>query len=115
MASSQNLGQARPNNPQPNRAPAQPKLPVIRSQTPDAPSLAMPGPEAFGIRLGKKDDTPLDWNDLRQKLEQLGVSSFQLEKHGEGFRFACRLTSGVIEGLGASEGEAVRAAFAKAK
>jgi hypothetical protein len=98
---------------QPARAQAPVKAPVVRAQIPDPPSLAMPAPESFGIRLGQKEEAPLDWNQLRQQLEKLGASSFQLEKHGPGFRFTCRLPSGSLEGLGASEGEAARVALAK--
>jgi hypothetical protein len=87
--------------------------PVIRAQAPDTPSLAMPAPESFGIRLGQNEEAPLDWNQLRQQLDKLGANSFQLEKQGSGFRFTCRLPSGSLEGLGASEGEAVRVALAK--
>ena len=73
----------------------------------------MPAPESFGIRLGAKNDTPLDWNQLRQQLDRLGASSFQLEKQGDGYRFACRLPSGMLEGNGATEAEAVRVAMSK--
>jgi hypothetical protein len=107
-----NQGQPRPSQ-QLARAPAPLKAPVVRGQVPDLPALAMPGPEAFGIRLGAKEETPLDWNQLRQQLDKLGASSFQLDKQGAGYRFACRLPSGSLEGIGASEGEAVRIALAK--
>ncbi len=103
--------QPRSNNQPTARAPVGSKPPVVRAQAPDPPTLAMPAPESFGIRLGHKDETPLDWNQLRQQLDRLGASSFQLEKHGDGYRFACRLPSGAIEGLGASESDAVRAAL----
>jgi hypothetical protein len=113
----QPYNQSQPRQGQPTaRAPQAPIIkvpPVVRAQAPDTPSLAIPGPESFGIRLGPKEETPLDWNQLRQQLDKLGASSFQLEKHGSGFRFACRLPSGGLEGLGASEGEAVRVALAK--
>jgi hypothetical protein len=73
----------------------------------------MPSPEELGIRLGKSA-APLDWNQLRRQLDELGASSFQLEKHGQGYRFVFQNSGGkTVEGLGNSEGEAVRAALAK--
>jgi hypothetical protein len=97
------------------RGQAPTKSPVVRGQAPvERPAtLKAPTPEELGIRLGKAE-APLDWNQLRRQLDQLGATSFQLDKHGNGFRFACRMTAGVVEGVGASEAEAVRIALAKA-
>ena len=85
------------------------KPPVARGQQPDQPPapLQMPAPEALGIKLSK-NEAPLDWDQLRQQLDRLGASSFQLERQGNGFRFACRLPAGSLEGMGDTEAEAVR-------
>jgi hypothetical protein len=74
----------------------------------------MPEPEQLGIRLGKSV-APLDWNVLRRQLDELGASSFQLEKRGTGYRFACQTSAGIVEGMGGTEAEAVRVALAKAR
>jgi hypothetical protein len=76
--------------------------------------LKVPTPEELGIRLGKSD-APIDWNQLRRQLDQLGATSFQLDKHGNGYRFACQLKAGLVEAVGSTEGEAVRLALAKAQ
>jgi len=94
---------------------------VVRGQAPEpAPSptaLKMPAPEELGIRLGQnapvQKEQPLDWNRLRARIEQLGAKSFQLDKQGDGYRFACQLPGGMIEGTGRSENEAVQVALAK--
>jgi hypothetical protein len=67
----------------------------------------MPAPEQLGIQLGKKE-APLDWDWLRREVDRLGADGFQLEKHGSGFRFSCRLPGGAVEGFGDTEAEAVR-------
>jgi hypothetical protein len=93
---------------------AQTKPPVVRGQIPDnAPApLTMPTPEEVGIRFGSAPSA-LDWDQLRTQLDRLGVRDFQLDKHGSGYRFACRLPSGPVDGIGTSEVEAVKVAMAK--
>lgn len=76
--------------------------------------LKMPAPEELGIRLGMAE-TPLDWNQLRKQLDEAGARSFQLEKHGAGYRFACEISGRQIEGIGRNESAAVRTALAKIK
>jgi hypothetical protein len=94
------------------QAPARP--PVVRGQAPEEKPIALklPPPEELGITL-KRNDAPLDWNALRQQLDQLGAASFQLDKHGSGYRFACQLRGRSVEGFGATEGDAVRTALAR--
>jgi hypothetical protein len=104
---------------------ARAQAPVIRGQAPEpgpAPAssvLKMPAPEELGIRLGQKapaqKEQPLDWNQLRAQIEKLGAKSFQLDKHADGYRFACQLPQGSIEGTGRSESEAVQVALAKVR
>jgi hypothetical protein len=76
--------------------------------------LKMPAPEELGIRLGMTE-TPLDWNQLRKRLDEVGARSFQLEKQGAGYRFACEISGRQIVGIGSNESAAVRTAFAKIK
>ena len=90
-----------------------PLKPVVRGQMPDAPAtLKMPAPEQLGIRLNKAD-APLDWDQLRQQIDEIGADSFQLDKHASGYRFTCELPGRTIEGIGACEADAVRKAVAK--
>src|SRR5437763_6725584 len=65
--------------------PARPATPpVVRGQSPDeAPArptsfkLEMPSPEALGVPVPA---TPLDWTDLRVRLDRLGATRFALEQ-----------------------------------
>ena len=75
--------------------------------------MKIPAPEELGIRLGK-EEAPLDWNQLRRQLEQMGATSFRLDRDGAGFRFCCQLSAGPLEGVGRTEAEAVRTALAAA-
>ena len=79
------------------------KPPIVRGQMParEPSLLKLPAPDELGIRLGDKEK-PLDWDLLRQQLDRLGAGSFQLEKQGTGYRFACQLPSGAVEGGGAA-------------
>jgi hypothetical protein len=93
--------------------------PVVRGQIPasEPTTLKIPGPEELGIRLAGPEPRRdrLDWDQLRQRLDRLGASSFQLEKRGTGFYFECKLPSGEVEGVGTTEAEAVCAALDRIK
>jgi hypothetical protein len=94
-------------------------IPVVRGQIPAAEptTLKIPAPEELGIRLGGSEQRQdrLDWDQLRQRLDRLGASSFQLEKRGNGFYFECKLPTGEVEGVGTTEAEAVCAALDRVK
>ncbi len=83
-----------------------------RGQSPEPvpAKLYLPAPEELGIRL-YKPEPKLDWNLLRDRLERLGASRFQLERLGTKFRFECTLPTGVVEGVGDTEAAAVRSAL----
>jgi hypothetical protein len=102
----------------PRRGQAPARAPVVRGQAPAETSapLKVPTPEELGIRLGAAaPEAPLDWNQLRRKLDELGATGFRLDRQGAGFRFVCLLPAGDLEGAGTTEAEAVRVALAKAR
>ena len=87
------------------QAPAgRPPAPVIRAQgadetpranpAPAAARLILPQPEEYGL-VGGGPSTPAggaDWPTARAKLDQLGATTYRLEKVPEGgFRFVCAL------------------------
>jgi hypothetical protein len=88
----------------------------VRAQSADEPRTIkplpqMPTPEQLGIEIPK----PLNWSDLRIKLDRLGASGFQLMRHSDGWRFACQLPGGrTLEGRGATDVEAVIQALRQA-
>lgn len=81
--------------------------PIVRGQSPDdmdapaaSPSamtrLQLPAPDHLGIEPERKpQDAPrvvistLDWSAVRRRLDDLGVTCFQVEKMTEGYRFSC--------------------------
>jgi hypothetical protein len=68
----------------------------------------MPTPEQLGIAPPK----PVDWNDLRVRLDRIGASSFQLTQHPDGWHFTCRLPNGrQLESRGTSDADAVQNAL----
>jgi hypothetical protein len=85
----------------------------VRGQSPDEshsikPLPPMPTPEQLGIVPPK----PVDWNDLRVRLDRIGASSFQLTQHPDGWHFTCRLPNGrQLESRGTSDADAVQNAL----
>lgn len=76
---------------------------------PEEPRIArplppMPTPEQLGIALAK----PVDWSQLRVRLDRVGASGFQLTSESGGWRFTCHLTNGrTVEGRADNDVEAV--------
>jgi hypothetical protein len=100
------------------------KLPVIRAQAPDdmAPSVrkmaAMPSPEQLGVGPRSADD----WTAVHKRLQDLGVTTFQLDRlNPEVFAFTCLLPTADpgqthrIEAHGATEVEAACRALDEAQ
>jgi hypothetical protein len=125
-----------PYAPQQQQAYTPPKLkPIqVRGQAPEEPTplptnkeIRIPLPKEMGIRIpsptdlgvGIKTSTSsselLSWDQIRQRLDRLGATKFQLEKVAQGYRFAFELSSGPIESSGNSENEAIRSALSKAE
>ena len=102
-----------------------PRLPSTRDRGPNmvargksddrTPALRIPTPDELGIGTAKLagGDEPVDWNLVERRLDAAGVTAFQVEKTGVGFRFTCLLASGAVSGRGATKGEAVRNALAQ--
>jgi hypothetical protein len=102
-----------------------PRLPSVRDKAPtmvargqmaDRPAaLRIPTPEELGIGRTTlvAGDEAVDWSMVERKLDAAGVTGFQVEKTTGGYRFTCQLPSGVVNGRGASKGEAVRNALAQ--
>ncbi len=88
-----------------------PSEPIVRAQIADAkPPLRIPTPEELGIGSPHaiSADTPLDWNMVERKLDSAGVTSYQMERTGTGFRFTCKLATRLVAGSGSNRNEAVR-------
>jgi hypothetical protein len=97
--------------------------PVARGQMPEeAPrrspqpiKLEMPSPEALGVPT---PPPPLDWTDVRVRLDRMGATGFSLDQQADGFHFRCQIASGgqprTLEGHGMTEDEAVQQALRQA-
>ncbi len=125
--------------PQGRPAPATP--PVARAKPFDDPpppapapapvwsaALTLPSPEQLGITAAPPtpppahESAPVDWNATHAHLSRLGAVGVQLGRFPQGgYRFAFLLPTGRpdvtrhIEGVGATEAEAVRRALANAE
>jgi hypothetical protein len=96
---------------------------VPASVAPSAPAaLVMPSPGELGVAESRGRDGKADWNNARERLQQLGAIAFNLDQlGGEGCRFSCFLPTASpsrthhIEATAASESEAIRLALAKAE
>lgn len=98
--------------------------PIVRAQAADEPPpapqapvpsrviLTLPPPEQLGITSSAAADT--DWTATHRKLEQLGVTCFQLDRQSGGCRVTCLMPTGQpgrnrrIEVQAATVAEAVR-------
>ena len=97
--------------PPPQRAaPAPPPLrmaqgtlppPVVRGQAPDAAAppppkpapVAMPSPEQLGV--AGRADGGCDWAAFHKKMQELGVSSFQMDRpNADSYQFTCMIPTG---------------------
>jgi hypothetical protein len=109
----------------------QPPATKIRAQGPDVAAVAttpliMPSPEALGLAPPRSASIPappaeLDWNDLRQRLRQLGAVGFHLDQIAGGNWRATLLLPGAgaastrqLEALADSEAAAVSGVLARA-
>ena len=55
---------------------------------------------------------PVDWNDLRVRLDRIGASGFQLTQDIDGWRFTCTLPNGgQLDARGTSDADAVQRAL----
>ena len=105
-----------------------PPKPVVRGQAPDdyvppakpAP-IAMPSPEQLGV-AARSADGGCDWTAIHRRMQDLGVTSFQMDRpDGDIYQFTCLLPTAEagrthrIEGRGATQAEAVRRALAEAQ
>lgn len=88
--------------------------------------LSIPSPEELGVTRAARPTAPtravardLDWTRVRQNLQEMGVSRFQLENTGNGgVRFSCWVGSGsaaqLVQADGSNEAEAVQACLQRA-
>ena len=81
--------------------------------------MTLPPPEQLGVARRSPDG--VDWAETHRRLQELGAVGFQLEPLATGgYRFVCLLPSGLpdrpsrIDGQGATQAEAVRAALDRA-
>ncbi len=95
--------------------------PKIRLQAPDEPArrLAMPRPEDLGLTTAA---ATLDWNAIRQRLQQLGALSFRVDQLAAGGHRVTFLLPTAdprrtrqIETTAASEAAAVQLALERAE
>lgn len=58
--------------------------------------MVMPSPEELGLASRSRSAAaPMDWTAIRQRLDALGISGFQLQRLPNGsFRFSCELPTG---------------------
>jgi len=83
--------------------------------------LERPTPEQLGIAVPARTPVQVDWNLTRQRLQQMGALTFQLDRlPDDGRRFSITLPTAetgkthMIQGNGATEAEAVRQALERA-
>jgi len=104
-----------------------PKAPAIRAQAPDdikpqvRTTVAMPSPDQLGV-AARPADGSCDWAAARQRMQDLGVVTFQVDHPAaEQYQFTCLLRTAEagrthrIEAQGATESEAVRRALDEAQ
>ncbi|MSR53707.1 MAG: hypothetical protein EXS09_10525 [Gemmataceae bacterium] len=58
-------------------------------------------------------DDPIDWSMVERRMDQLGVTGYQMQKAADGFRFSIELRGKTVMGRGVSKAAAVRSAFAQ--
>jgi hypothetical protein len=88
----------------------------------EAPLLQLPTPEQLGLtQPASTTSTRLDWTAVHQRLDQLGATSFNVEKVAGGCRVTCLLPAAQadrshrIDSQAASEVEAVTLALSQAE
>lgn len=130
--------------PLPRPLPVRPQpQPVVRAQSEDPPArpvaplppppITMPAPETFGIHVVVAEVQPKpipepaaappavpkpseEWLPLFQRLDALGMTSFQFVPQGDGCRFVCVLASGrQVEAVGQSRADVLRDVLAQAE
>ena len=75
-----------------------------------------PTPEELGIRLvATPAPAPeaLDWTMVHALLDKGGATGFRLEKHPQGYRFVVEVGTRTLDGIAATQPEAVRIAMRK--
>jgi|SRR6516164_2940486 hypothetical protein len=105
---------ATPPTPAPPRFPAAgpaASAPIVRAKGADEP-LAMPSPEQLGLARRAE----VDWNETRRTLATLGATDSRLELLASGeYRFSFVVAASLIDGIGATPADAMRAALARVK
>jgi hypothetical protein len=88
---------------------------LARGQKDDAAPVRIPTPQELGLgeRSTPVSNEPLDWTKVEARMTAAGVSKFDMQKDGEGFRCVCQLGTRTVAGRGASRSDAVRDALAQ--
>jgi len=77
-------------------------------------ALKIPSPEELGLGTAKVTaNDPIDWSMVERRMDQLGVTGYQMQKAEDGFRFSIEIRGKTVIGRGASKAAAVRSAFAQ--
>jgi len=80
----------------------------------DPSAIKIPSPQELGLgNIKVSADDPIDWSMVERRMDQLGVTSYQMQKAVDGFRFSIELRGKTVIGRGTSKAAAVRAAFAQ--
>ncbi len=77
----------------------------------------MPAPEQLGLGANARP-APVDWEDVRRRMERLHVTSFHSQRIPGGFRFICVVPgrpNREVQAEAASESEAIDQALTRAE
>ena len=86
-------------------------------ERPRAAPIIMPSPDQLGLGA-KAKSVEVNWDEVRDRMQRLKVTSFHLQKLSNGFRFICALPGGPgrqVQAEAATEAEAIQGALAKAE
>ncbi len=90
---------------------------AAETSKPHTSPIAMPSPEQLGLGT-KPQRASVNWDDVRLRLQRLKVTSFQLQRLPNGYRFICALPGGPmreVQAEAATEAEAIDQALAQAE
>lgn len=77
-------------------------------------TLKIPTPQDLGLgNIKAAADDPVDWVMVERRMDQLGVTSYQMQKAADGFRFSIVFRGKTVTGHGLNKAAAVRSAFAQ--
>src|SRR5260370_22198928 len=92
--------------------------PALQPNRPEPIRMPSPAELGLGCATAPKTDA-VNWGDIRQRMERLNVSGFQLDRIPSGYRFTCVVpASGGLQRLTAeavTEAEAIHQALARAE